>query len=401
VRKIALGLALLFIFVAPLKGSIMIGGAVTLGRLVGIIAGGFWAALVLIEGRFRRPGAYCIVVTLFVAWNTASYFWTIAPTESIDAIKTYGQVLVMVLMLWDLFRTKRAVEIGMQVYVLGGLVAIGALFMSFAAGASVSRAYSRYSVGGLDPNTMGVIIALGVPAAWYLLLEARELRRTSRLRWFNMAYVPAALLAIALTASRTASVTAVVVYAFGLWLLTRRGVSNRVLVAACVAIITLTAVPFVVPENSLARIATTREEALEGTMHGRVTIWKSGLETVAERPLVGHGTASFESAQRIGGKAAHNVFISVLVELGIIGLLLYVATWLLVALGALRLSKVDAVMWLTILLALGLGAVTHSVEQEQHVWLFLTLPVLSASASASQAERRLGRVRNLTRPHPA
>ena len=398
-RRVALGLALLFVFVIPFKNVVTIEGVGTLSRVVGLLTAGFWLITVTLQGRIRRPNSYCLLVILFVVWNALTFFWTIDPFYYRAKITTYAQVLVLVLMLWDLFRTREAIDQALQAYVLGAYVTMAALFVNFVQGVSVSRLYDRYSVSGFDPNYIGVIISLAIPIAWYLLLEAGDYRRKRSLRLVNMALIPLAVVAVALTASRTAAVTGLVANAFGFWLLYRRGISGRAIALAAVVGVAILALPLIVSETTIQRIASTPDEVLGGTLHGRLPIWKAGLEAFQQRPIAGFGTNTYIVATRLPGQLAHNAMLSVLVELGLVGLLLYGGIWLFAGLAPLHHGKVEAMFWLACLLVLGLGASSLSIENREHTWLFLTLPVLAGAASARK-QSVTGRAGRQARSHP-
>ncbi len=71
-------------------------------------------------------------------------------------------------------------------------------------------------------------------------------------------------------------------------------------------------------------------ENAESSMGARFTFWKYSLKLVAEKPLFGHGTGSFAkeyeriaSTETMMAKNPHNEFLMVSVQLGVVGLLIY------------------------------------------------------------------------------
>jgi len=71
-------------------------------------------------------------------------------------------------------------------------------------------------------------------------------------------------------------------------------------------------------------------EQTESSMGQRYTFWKYSLKLIAEKPLLGHGTGSFaKEYQRIAAgepfitKNPHNEFLMIGVQLGLLGLLVY------------------------------------------------------------------------------
>jgi hypothetical protein len=64
-----------------------------------------------------------------------------------------------------------------------------------------------------------------------------------------------------------------------------------------------------------------------GSFFGRVDIWADGVRIFLDHPLVGAGTGSFRSLTSTGMSTAHNVFITIAAENGVLGLAAFIA-WL-------------------------------------------------------------------------
>ena len=71
-------------------------------------------------------------------------------------------------------------------------------------------------------------------------------------------------------------------------------------------------------------------ENAEASMGLRLTFWKNSLKLIAEKPLLGHGTGSFAkeyeriaSSETMMAKNPHNEFLMISVQLGAVGLLIY------------------------------------------------------------------------------
>jgi O-antigen ligase len=94
-----------------------------------------------------------------------------------------------------------------------------------------------------------------------------------------------------------------------------------------------------VPQTLMERLASTTAEVEGGRLGGRWKIWQAGLKAFAQKPIVGYGPSAFKRAidpwllQK--NQVAHNSFLSVLVESGLVGLVLYLTMFLAVALALL------------------------------------------------------------------
>ncbi len=83
-----------------------------------------------------------------------------------------------------------------------------------------------------------------------------------------------------------------------------------------------------VPETSWTRISTISAQVDSGDLNQRTAIWAAGLRAFAAHPVLGVGEGAYLqiSDRQLGeGFVAHNTFVSVLVELGIVGFLLFAA----------------------------------------------------------------------------
>ena len=171
-RRVAFWLSLVLIFMIPWENSITVGSLGTLARVTGILAAAVWVGAVLVTGRFRKPHLFHMVVYLFVLWNVVSVFWSFGVQETVQRIKTYFQLVVLIWIIWDLYTTPEALKAGLQAYVLGACVAIGSTVGNYLAGnAFYDYALRRYTGAGLNANDLALILALGLPTAWHLAVS--------------------------------------------------------------------------------------------------------------------------------------------------------------------------------------------------------------------------------------
>jgi O-antigen ligase len=83
------------------------------------------------------------------------------------------------------------------------------------------------------------------------------------------------------------------------------------------------------------------------------------------------------------GKLAHNSFISVLVELGLIGFALFGIILTIAVLQALsQPTKWDSSFWLTVLLTWAICASSLTYEYRKATWLFLSFVAASAALTS-------------------
>jgi O-antigen ligase len=142
-----------------------------------------------------------------------------------------------------------------------------------------------------------------------------------------------------------------------------------------------------VPEKIVQRLATTGTEVEDLRLGGRFTLWRAGVKAFAHRPLTGYGSGGWRTAVSpwLGPnpQVAHNSFLSVLVEEGMVGLLLYLMLFVAVFLAVRDLPSLERRFALVLLATLVVAMSPLSWEDQKSVWFILAaLLGLSRAASA-------------------
>ena len=385
-RTIALILSLLFNFSIPLEGMIEHPSLGSAAKLIGFALAAVWAMSVVTTGRLRRPGPFQIAVYLFVLWTAASMFWSGDPGGTAVEVGRWVQTLIMVFMWWDLYTTRAALLAGLQAFILGEFVAIGSAIANFMAGNAFYSHYQRYSQSEQsNPDGFGIILALGIPVAWYLASSKSTFKMGRLLKFINYAYIPAAFWGIALSGTRTALIASIVGMAFGLASLTRLRPAAQIAIFLLLTSIILILLPYAQTLKSFQRFGTIVGEVTEGDLNNRANNWREGLVAFTEHPLIGVGSNMYRSVNS-WGKLAHNSFISVLVELGLIGFTLFGISLTIAVVQAWGQPKWDARFCLTTLLVWAIGASSLSWEQRKVTWLVLSSVVASAALARHRGE---------------
>ena len=183
------------------------------------------------------------------------------------------------------------------------------------------------------------------------------------------------IVAILLTGSRGALLTTFAALAVVPWTLTRMRMGVKVAALVIVLVAGVAAVQFV-PTASFERLSTTGSELSEGTLTGRIAIWQSGLRVIPRRFLHGYGPAGwYPAAGLVFGKlrGPHSTYLSILVEEGMIGLLLYLSLFLVVRRRLLTLPTFDRRVALTLLATLALALTPLGWDANKAGWLVLGL----------------------------
>lgn len=391
-RAVVFSFTLIFIFFIPWEGVIQfqaLGGAV---KLAGFALAAFWLLEIVINKRFRKPALFHFLVSCFVVWNMLSLFWSADINSSLGHILTWLQILGMVIIFWDLFTSQEMILAGLQAYILGSYVAIGNTLSNYFSGNTFY--YERFSAVGTNPDDLGAVLALGIPLAWYLASSYKSGKMSNILKFINYAYIPASLFGMALSGTRTAIVASIPGMIYGFMSLLQFKMRTRIIILTLLFITMFTMLPFVQTLPSYQRLGTTGSELEAGSFNGRINLWREGLNVFTKNPLIGIGGNMYRTVTS-EMKVAHNSFISVLVELGLIGFLLFGSILLIVFREILKLPKPHLLFWLIQFITWGICASTLTFEHRKPTWLFFSLIISSSAIWAKTTEQKVNKIESV------
>ena len=381
-RKITYWLAVILIFIIPWEDSISIEALGSLARLIGLIVAVFWAATLLLEGRFRKPHLFHVLVLIFFLWNLASVFWTPNTEITLQRIKTYAQIFLLMLIYWEMFQKPKELVAGLQAYIFGAYVLIASTIYNYING-NVSVEYEgRYSATGVNAVDLSLILLLGLPIAMQLFFIANQNHKGIILKLVNLAYIPLSIFAVVLTGSRTSLIA---VIPFGIYLVGTQQIKfNQKLFGFGALLIALLAMLPLIPQNIIARLGTLGASIGAGDLGGRVDLWQEGIAALAEQPITGIGGGAMD--YKIGA-AVHNTFISIVTETGFVGFGLFLSILGLVIYKVSILPRRTSGAMLTILMTWAIGVLSLSWEFRKITWIILSFAIIE-SCFGEEAERQ-------------
>lgn len=306
-------------------------GGVPLTKLLGVLLILSWLAAVT-AGESRRRELFesnglLALILLFVTWTALSMLWAADAGEAADAIGRYAPNALLFLVVYAAVRTRS------QAMLVVGALLIGAVIAGAYGVASPLEADAGGRLSGSfgNANETGAVLAVGVALAGGL---AFALRGHPAPQLATMIGAPFCALALFLTVSRGGIVALAAILVAGVFVAgPRRGtVASAAALGALMAVVYFGA--FAGQQE--------REHLLQsdnGT--GRTDIWKVGWRMVEANPAVGVGAGNFQSSSvhyllEPGAieradfivdepKVAHNTYLGVLAELGVVGLALFLA----------------------------------------------------------------------------
>ncbi len=391
------------------------GPALSLAKLAGAVLALSWLASATAFGSKRRefpqvhPGLM-IAIVMLVAWNTASFVWA----EDASRIPTASASFILNFALFPIvfaaIRTQRDVRLVYAAFLTGATLA--ALYGYVTQPSASALASSPTAANGLnrlagtvaDPNEFATLLVTGMALATPFLFSKE---RPAGVRLMAGLAVSMLLFGVLLTLSRGGLIALVAALLVGML------VAYRARLQAVIATALVIVGAFIYFSGNPE--AYERVTASDGGS-GRTDIWNIGWRMVEDQPVHGVGAANFQvssihyllepGAIRFDEyvvdqpAVAHNMYLQVLSELGIVGLCLFLgivfACIAMMVKAYLMYSRADnregAMLAAAALMAIAAVLAGYFFLSEEHskiLWLLLSLgPALLALARARCRERR-------------
>ena len=337
---------------------------------------------------------FFLPIAVFGIFLILSLLWTVGTYDSLRELAIWGVYLAVFFLITSVVKTEKTVK----------LLLLSILSASFIA--SVYAIFQFYNIdfsfwiqrGGRsdifstfgNPNYLAGYLAPCIPVSVILLLLAK--------RWWKKSiyggFVVIPFIAILMTSTRggwvalfvSLVVTLIISYR---WLRSRCWKTNKILLPALLGILVFLAIMFSFPnlinqgKTNVAERAVTATNFQQSTIKQRALMWLSSLEIIKENPFLGSGLGtyiiSYPEAQgrvlsresnrafipsAVFTKHAHNEYLQIPSEIGIIGLILFI--WIVVTFYSrilrlkTRLRKEDRV-YLVIVIAISTAILTHSM----------------------------------------
>ena len=321
---VALGI---FAFLVPFDSITVVGqgaSGTSISWYIGAAAAPILLLIGLAAGRLRSPSSASRLWILFLAWSAITTFWAIEPNDSLLRLPTALAFLIFYFVSASFRIKKKEFEAIVAMTILGGVAAAGLILYQFHQGifyegsGQTLRGSLSWGDRETNPNT---IVASLLPATSFCISWLFRVRGWLG-RVFVAALITATVSAIMVTMSRGGLVALFAVIAVYCY---RSGVNWRLIAIIVVLAVSLS----FMPSLFFMRL----EEAYSTGGSGRLYIWAAGLVALRHYGLIGAGLNNFQAAytQYAGyashfmgfGRDPHNVFLSIAVESGILGIVLF------------------------------------------------------------------------------
>jgi O-antigen ligase len=406
--QLAYGTLVVFVFSIPWSEELPSVGGLFVIRWIGLAAIALCMLRAALAGKVRKLSVLHGAMIAFAVWACLSLFWTIDFESTMSRVGTYLQLLAAVWLIWEVANSESRIAGLMAAYVLGAGAAAGDTLVNFLLGRTASQLsgatesdphafYSgtRFTIGGTNENDLGLMLALSIPMSLYLLTRPKS-AIASALIW---AQVGACILALLLTGSRGGAFAMAVSFLMLPVVWRRLPLIQRALSLTAMFGIASWAV-FMVPAAIWKRLGSAGTELQSGTLSRRLDLWQGGIATFRDHPWLGVGSGTYGLAiMRLVDipYAAHNTFLSVLVETGTLGALLLLLLVGLLFYAASRMRFLEACLWLTLMLTWTVGVSVLTWEYRKPTWFLFGL--LAAHAFLKQRRSLSSQQRGLRRKY--
>jgi O-antigen ligase len=345
-----------------------------------------WAAVLAVTQGFRPPRRLVMTTGLLIIWSLTCSIAAADAHLSLAACKTVVMAcLVLLITVWEVQRSATPAWVPRRLLLLSGgtgiLIAILILLQLQSLGVSLTTSAESKSASDLGVGGSNYLAAIMLLSAVAVVVSVRSLQARVPLA-ITVSILALLLLGIAVTGSRTQ----VAVYVLGVPFLAGvcRPVGQKVRLSASWAAVALASAGAAWLYLPLA-LATWAPALRSGvttyrTFQQREYIWASVLTTVKQHPFFGVGLQNLElpSGQYV---MAHNVFLQVAAETGILGLLLF-AYLLVQCLLLPRAASGRLAILGVFLVTLASGCLEPTLRTREYDYLFW---LIIASVAASEA----------------
>ena len=319
----------LYVVMVPFDDLLRIPGAGTITRILGLAAAVVVAVHAARTHRLSAPPLALYLWLAYLLWLLGGFLHT----PDFEQAQLGAQQLVSLVALFAILAVAPVSEHDLRsicvAIVLGGVVAsLYGLYLMHSNPQFASASDGRLTINALgktaDPNGFADALLAPFAIALVSLLNARTPGRLA----VALGATVLILSAILGSLSREAIIACIAIVAVVIWF------SRRRLLGIALAVPALAAVPFLVPV-----VAQPMADALVTGGAGRASIWRVEWFAFWQHPIVGWGTGgALEAYNRnylhvfqtyIAGwsRPPHNTPLSIAIELGIVGLLLFYGAW--------------------------------------------------------------------------
>lgn len=345
-------------------------------------------------------------LTFVLGWFALSTLWSVAPSATMLSFAVFASVSLYAVIFYDLIDNSRDLIVCWQLFILGSLIA-SIVLLEQAVHHQFLYYDNRATVFGYNPNDIAYLFVLPIVFISYII----DTTKNKFILYINLLYIWFASVSIILTGSRTSIICLIVSLVYLVYHY-RQPISKLKNIATLLLVIGLSSF-FIVKYSSLVTLdvyhvtnppvnvaVTTSDTTTNSTSatasnspvptfeqavykpsfsNGRTAVWLAGFKAAKQHFLIGTGFNTFANEMEdVNGLyiSAHNVFLQLWVETGVIGLGLFLIWYL--QLGLASIKSRPKQMLVTMFLIVTIVASLNNILLMKQTWFFFaTILVLN------------------------
>ena len=315
----------LYLFLLPFDSVLSLpGGEATLTKFLGVATMAALIATGLLRHRMTRPDFAALWWVLLIAYGIISMTWAIDAKRVVSGIPSALGLLVLYLVVASYRFSKDEFELLKKIILAGGVVAgIYSIYLFFTGSSYIRTGRASIMLAERTTNPNMFAFSLLIPASICIERILNQKKLIYKILFGSIIMIM--LFGIGISGSRGGFLgLGVIVIVF---ILHGKQKVTFSMIAATLAILLFA----LLPEIFVSRL----QEAIESQGSGRLGIWYVGWHALQKYWLIGAGASNFTEVYNefagyapyfMGyGRGPHNIYLGLLIELGVIGFAILIA----------------------------------------------------------------------------
>ncbi|HYZ14867.1 MAG TPA: O-antigen ligase family protein [Candidatus Acidoferrum sp.] len=370
-----------YVVLVPFDNMLLIPGAGTLTKLLGVVSMGFVVLSILRQKKVGTPPLAALLAIAYMAWNLFSLTWAVDLDSGLLDATSMSSLVVMYVLFSVAPITERDLRLICLFAVAGGVLAsLYGISLLHGAAATDAGDYGRLMIDvdnrRIDPNHFANSLLGPFALALVGLLHAHR----KRLILASAGAVAILAAGVVISVSREALIGLVLIVGVLLMFSKRRALGLAIAIPSIAGVLAF-----------VPAIAGRMAEAMSSGGAGRSFVWHVVWRAVQQHPLFGWGAggaleaydqnylAVYQLGQFQGWtRPPHNTPLHLLVDLGIVGLVIVVACYLTTFLQFRGIDRGDRLYDLraaltAALVALGFVSLLIDLANYKYLWIVLVM----------------------------
>lgn len=294
----------------------------------------------ILTSRYHKVDSYLLWIVFFTIWCAFSLLWALNIDAAFFYLIWYLQAILLAYAIGTTIKSIADVEYTLKCIMVGGVI----LALRSVRGVSFSSIGGSFRVGtniGYNANELALKVALSCIIAFHYF----KVSKNRKWKTLFLVFIVVTLGAVFLTQSRQGIVMAIgsiLIYMLVSSPNPIKFIKNTfiVFVGLFIFYLLITRIPFfnnLFGKRFLLLFNIINNDAkVDNSINNRLGHIKNGLNAFYNSPIVGYGAGNFNAVAGSGTSAsgyAHNNYIQLLVDLGLVGFLIYYYFYIKIAIG--------------------------------------------------------------------